>query len=42
MLTFLDNYTQLTVLGELTDGWCYVLHGDVYGYMLGTSLEKVD
>ena len=42
VLTFLDNYTQLTVLGELTDGWCYVLHGDVYGYMLGTSLEKVD
>ena len=42
VLDFLDNYTQLTVLGELTDGWCYVLHGDVYGYMLGTSLEKVD
>ena len=42
VLAFLDNYTQLTVLGELTDGWCYVMHGDVCGYMLGTSLERVD
>ena len=42
VLAFLDNYTQVIVLGDLTDGWCYVLHGDVYGYMLGTSLEKVD
>lgn len=42
VLDFLVNYTQLTVLGELSDGWCYVLHGDVYGYMLGTSLDEVD
>ena len=41
ILDFLENYTQLTVLGELSDGWCYVLYGDVYGYMLGSSLEKV-
>lgn len=42
ILAFLDNYTQLTVLGELSDGWCYVLYGDVYGYMLGTSLKEIN
>ncbi len=40
VLDYLKNYTQVIVLGDLSDGWCYVLAGDVFGYMLGTSLEK--
>lgn len=40
VLAFLPNYTRVTVLGELADGWCYVLWGNVYGYMLGTGLKK--
>lgn len=40
VLGYLKNYTQVIVLGDLSDGWCYVLVGDVFGYMLGTSLEK--
>lgn len=42
ILDYLKNYTQVTVLGDLSDGWCYVLYGDVYGYMLGTSLKKTN
>ena len=40
VLAYLANFTEVTVLGELSDGWCYVLYGEQYGYMLGTSLEK--
>lgn len=40
ILGYLKNYTEVTVLGDLSDGWCYVLIDDQYGYMLGTSLKK--
>ena len=40
ILAFLPNYTQVTVLGDLSDGWCYVVNDDQYGYMLGSSLKK--
>lgn len=39
ILSFLPNYTQVTVLGELSDGWCYIQFGDMQGYMLGTYLN---
>ena len=39
ILDFLPNYTSVTVLGELSDGWCYVLYEDTLGYMLGTYLS---
>lgn len=39
LLSFVPNYETVTVLGELSDNWCYVLYGDLLGYMLGTSLE---
>ena len=40
VLAFLDNYSQVTVLGQLSDGWCYVQVGETLGYMMGTYLEK--
>lgn len=40
VLAYLTNYSTVTVLGDLSDGWCYVLAGEEYGYMLGTGLEK--
>ncbi len=40
ILAFAENYSSVTVLGDLSDGWCYVNYGGVLGYMLGTSLEK--
>lgn len=42
LLAFLPNYTRVIVLGQLTDGWCYVQYGDTLGYMLGSSLESVN
>lgn len=39
ILAFLDNYSAVTVLGELSDGWCYVQVCDTLGYMMGTYLE---
>ncbi len=39
ILAFLPNYTEVTVLGELSDGWCYIQYGDTQGYMLGTYLD---
>lgn len=39
ILAFCANYTTVTVLGDLTDNWCYVQVGDTLGYMLGTRLE---
>ena len=39
ILAFLPNYTEVTVLGELSDGWCYIQYGEVFGYMLGTYLQ---
>lgn len=38
ILAFLPNNTEVTVLGELSDGWCYIRYGDILGYMLGTYL----
>ena len=32
------NSTRVTVLGDLTDGWCYVQSGADQGYMMGTRL----
>lgn len=42
ILTFVPNYSQLTVLGDLSDGWCYVIYEGQFGYMLGSSLESID
>ena len=40
IITFVDNFNQVTVLGELSDGWCFVQYGNIQGYMLGSSLES--
>lgn len=40
VLGFADNYSPVIVLGELSDGWCYVSFNGTLGYMLGTGLEK--
>ena len=40
LLTFVPNNSQVIVLGELSDGWCFVQYGDIEGYMLGSSLES--
>lgn len=42
LLAFAPNYSYVTVLGELADGWCYVEYDGQLGYMLGTSLEEVN
>lgn len=42
ILAFAPNYSQVTLLGELTDGWCYVKYGDITGYMLGTYLTPIN
>jgi uncharacterized protein YgiM (DUF1202 family) len=39
LLTFAPNYEAVTVLGELSDGWCYVDYNGTIGYMLGTYLK---
>lgn len=39
LLSFAPNYASITVLGELTDGWCYVEYNGQLGYMLGTYLK---
>lgn len=39
LLAFAPNYATVTVLGELSDGWCYVEYDGTLGYMLGTSLK---
>ena len=41
ILAFLENYSQLTLLGELSDNWCYVLVNNELGYMMGTYLYPV-
>lgn len=41
LLLFVPNYSTVTVLGELSDGWCYVDYQGVVGYMLGSSLKQV-
>lgn len=41
LLAFAENYSYVTVLGELSDGWCYVEFNGNLGYMLGTSLRTV-
>lgn len=38
-LAFADNYSQVIVLGELNNSWCYVQYQGQLGYMLGTSLK---
>lgn len=40
LLTFVENYESVTVLGDLTDGWCYVDYQGTLGYMLGSSLSS--
>ena len=40
LLIFVPNNSQVIVLGELSDGWCYVLYGNLEGYMLGDSMES--
>ncbi len=40
LLDFAPNYVTLTVLGELSDGWCYVEYNGKTGYMLGDYLRK--
>ena len=42
LLDFAPNYTTLTVLGELSDGWCFVEYNGTLGYMLGTYLKKAN
>lgn len=39
LLDFAPNYSQVTVLGDLSDGWCYVDYNGQLGYMLGNALE---
>lgn len=38
VLTLCRNHTDVTVLGDLAEDWCYVLVGNQYGYMMGTRL----
>ena len=40
LLDFAPNYSVITVLGDLSDGWCYVEYNGKLGYMLGDALEK--
>lgn len=40
LLAFAENGTRVTVLGELSDGWCYVSWDGTLGYMLGTGLSS--
>ncbi len=42
LLTFLPNYTRVTVLGQLSNDWCYVSYNGLVGYMLGNSLKPVN
>lgn len=39
LLSFAPNYSAVTVLGELSDGWCYVEYNGTIGYMMGTYLK---
>lgn len=39
LLDFAPNYSTVTVLGDLSDGWCYVEYNGQLGYMLGNALE---
>ena len=39
IIGFLDNYARVTVLGDLTNDWCYVDIGGTLGYVLGTRLQ---
>lgn len=38
VLMLCRNYSSVTVLGDLADGWCYVQFGDQLGYMMGQRL----
>ena len=40
LLDFAPNYSQVTVLGDLSDDWCYVEYNGKLGYMLGNALDK--
>lgn len=42
VLDFAPNYSHVTVLGDLSDGWCYVEYNGTLGYMLGSTLEKTN
>lgn len=43
LLTFVPNNTIITLLGELSNGWCYVDCNGTLGYMLGQdSLESIN
>jgi len=41
LLTFVPNNSQVIVLGELSDGWCYVSYENLIGYMLDNGLEPI-
>lgn len=41
LIGFYPNYTVVTVLGDVADGWCYVQVGENSGYMLGSRLKEI-
>lgn len=40
LIAFFPNYTEVTVLGDVDDGWCYVQVGENSGYMLRSRLKE--
>lgn len=42
IIAFVPNYTYVTVLGEFSDGWCYIEYNNTQGYMLGTYLDQAN
>lgn len=40
LIGFYPNYTEVIVLGDVEDGWCYVQVGENSGYMLGSRLKE--
>lgn len=40
ILDFLPNSTEVTVLGTLSNGWCYVNSSGTLGYLLGSGLTE--
>lgn len=40
LLTFIPNGTEVLLLGELSNGWCYVDHNGMLGYMLNNGSLK--
>ena len=40
LLSFVSNGSPVTVLGVLSDGWCFVQYGELQGYMLSSGLSS--